>query len=283
MRDLMPHWSVGNTMFLQSRKKSTPCEATRKKNRTGRWKRLKRGQLLRHAGLEIDSKSATWKKLSAPIQLGEWIQARNQLTEWINAEDNLEARVGRARMNQHLRDWDAVQDDLERASEINASDPRVKNFGPIITENKKIEELNEQVKKSPRDPATWIARATELTRQQQFESALEDIDTALNLDPDSLRLAIEKAHLLWQLGHPIPDDPGVRISETWTRDKEKFPSAFEAAEASLETLGGLDARVAQQPENVEVYLERGELLNRLGQFSLAIRDFTRALEIDEKL
>jgi tetratricopeptide (TPR) repeat protein len=150
-----------------------------------------------------------------------------------------------------------------------------------MIQEKKIDELNDRVNKSPRDPAAWIARATELTRQQQFEAALEDIDHALNLDPDSVRLAIERAHLLWQLGHSIPDDPGVRISENWTRDKEKFPSAFEAVEGSLETLGGLDARVAQQPENIEVYLERGELLQHLGQFNLAIRDFTRALEIDE--
>jgi len=185
-------------------------------------------------------------------------------------------------MNQQLRDWDAAQQDLERAREINPSDPQVKNFGPIMGENKKIEELNEQVEKSPRDPATWIARATELTRQQQFQAALEDIDHALNLDPDSVRLAIEKAHLLWQLQQSIPDDPGVLVSENWTRDKDKFPSAFEAAEASLETLGGLDARIAQQPENVEAYLERGDLLNHLGQFGLAIRDFTRALEIDSR-
>jgi tetratricopeptide (TPR) repeat protein len=238
---------------------------------------------LRHPDLDIDSRRASWRKLaSAHAKLGQWIEARDRLTEWIKAEDNLEARVQRARMNQQLRDWDAAQQDLERAREINPSDPQVKNFGPIMGENKKIEELNEQVEKSPRDPATWIARATELTRQQQFQAALEDIDHALNLDPDSVRLAIEKAHLLWQLQQSIPDDPGVLVSENWTRDKDKFPSAFEAAEASLETLGGLDARIAQQPENVEAYLERGDLLNHLGQFSLAIRDFTRALEIDSR-
>ncbi len=237
---------------------------------------------LRHPDLDIDSRRATWRKLSqAHAALGQWIEARDQLTEWIKAEDNIEARVRRARMNQQLRDWDAARQDFERAREINPSDPRVKNFGPIMGEDKKIDELNDQVNKSPRDPAAWIARATELTRQQQFQAALEDIDHALNLAPDSVRLAIEKAHLLWQLQQSIPDDPGVRISESWTQDKEKFAPAFEAAEVSLETLGALDARIAQQPENMEVYLARGELLHRLGQFSLAIRDFTRALEIDE--
>ena len=178
---------------------------------------------LRHPDLDIDSRRATWRKLAyAHAKLGQWIEARDRLTEWINAGDNVEARVQRARMNQQLRDWDAAQKDLERARGINPSDPQVKNFGPIMKEDKKIEELNEQVEKSPRDPATWIARATELTRQQQFQAALEDIDHALNLAPDSIRLAIDKAHLLWQLGHSIPDDPGVRISETWTRDKEKL-------------------------------------------------------------
>ena len=62
-------------------------------------------------------------------------------------------------MNQQLRDWDAAQQDLERAREINPSDPQVKNFGPIMGENKKIEELNEQVEKSPRDPATFAGVA----------------------------------------------------------------------------------------------------------------------------
>jgi class 3 adenylate cyclase/tetratricopeptide (TPR) repeat protein/tRNA A-37 threonylcarbamoyl transferase component Bud32 len=228
----------------------------------------------------VQERVRTWTKLAQAYgQLGQWEQARNVLSDWIRAQDSVHARILRATANQQLRDWDAARDDLEFAEKTDPSNSEVKNF-PRIKDLRAIEVLNERVNKTPRDPAAWVARARELEKNRKFESALEDINHALNLDPDSTRLAVEKAYLLWQLNRPIPNALKVRPSVTWTRNEAEFLSAHERFEAELEELGALDSSARVDGQSLDSYLLRGNKLAQMHQYSLAIGDYNRVLVVD---
>ena len=241
-------------------------------------------QYLADPKLTAEERKQTWKKLAvAHATLGQWLDARDRLTDWIKLEDNALARVRRAKANQARRDCDAAREDLEAARKMDPGNPEVKNFGPLV-DCGAVEKLNERVRKSPNDPSAWLARAMAWAREQQFALALEDLERARNSDPDSVRVWLEQAHLSWQLEQPIPKESGIRVSAKWKRAGDPgYAMAFAGAEREMEKLGTLDAACAQQPGEARPYLERAAFLHLIGQPALAIRDFTRALEIDDRL
>ncbi len=237
---------------------------------------------LREPSVSLDDRKGLWKKLAtADGDLGRWNEARDHLTRWIAASDNVEARVLRAKASQHLRDWDAAAQDIVWAQKAAPDDPAIKSFGPIVA-GPSVDALNASVRRNPRDPAAWLARATELTKDRQFEAALDDIDHAQSLAPDAARLAIDKAHLLWQLERPLSEPPVVRVPESWTRDAAGFAKAFEAMQPDLDALSAIDSRIAQNASDAQLFIERGDRLLRLEQWAMAAEDFTRALELENR-
>jgi tetratricopeptide (TPR) repeat protein len=227
---------------------------------------------LASAGRSLDERRATWRKLAgAHAELGQWKEARDRLTEWLSAEVTFEALIRRAAANRNLRDWDAARRDFEAAKNLNPSDPAVTNFGPLA-DAARLDELNARIEQAPRDPAAWLARATELARQRSFAAALEDIGHAQDLDPDALRLALERAHLLWQLGQPLPETPPLQPADDWTRDATKYAAAFSARQPLLEALSAADAHVKAAPATAAPYLERAAVLERLHQDAAAQAD-----------
>ena len=137
---------------------------------------------------------------------------------------------------------------------MDPSNPEVKNFGPVMGAST-TDDLDERIRKFPGDPAGWLARALTLTRELQFPAALGDIEHARNLNPDSVRLWIEEAHLHWQLTQPIPKESGIRVSNSWKRGKDpQFLAAFEATRREMDTLGKLDTVCAEQSDKALPYL-----------------------------
>lgn len=240
-------------------------------------------QYLAEPKLTAEERKQTWKKLAAAhAGLGQWLEARERLTEWIKLEDNAVARVRRAKANQADRDFEAARQDLEVATRMDPSNPEVKNFGPIV-EAASIDKLNERIQKSPNDSSAWLARAIFLTRERQFNAALEDVEHARDQAPDSVRVWLEQAHLMWQLEQPITKESGIHVPASWKRGNDpQFVPAFEAAQREMEKLGALDAACAEQ-QGEAPYLERAKFLRLIGQPALAIRDFTSALEKDDRL
>ncbi len=195
-------------------------------------------------GMSVDARREIWRKLATRnAALKQWVDVRDWYTKWIDAEENLDALIGRAKAFVQLHDWDAARLDYERARMKDPSDARVKNFGALPS-GPTLDTLYAELDADPRDPARWLALATELTRQRDFSAALEGIDHAIDLNPDSMRLAIEKAHLLWQLNQSIPPELNVQKMKNWTRDAAKFPAAFVELKEQLDRLGAADARIS---------------------------------------
>jgi tetratricopeptide (TPR) repeat protein len=212
------------------------------------------------------------------MALGQWDVARDYLTEWIKSEDNIKARIQRARVFEELRDWAGATKDIDRAREIDPAYPELRKFSSAPAQST-IQNLDALIAESPRDAKRWQARATELTRLRRFKAALEDIEKARNLEPDSVRLMLDQAHLLWQLQRPIPPELQVQPSETWTSEEATFPAAFDAMQSDLNALSQVDAKVQETPDQPALYLERNALLIRLHQTALAEKDSQRASQL----
>jgi len=245
---------------------------------------------LRDAEVDAQGRKSTWQKMAdAAIALGEWEQAKDFLTQWIKAEDNITARIQRAKVYRELRDWQGESRDVERARELDPHDARLKEFratvAPATVTPDKIEELGALIAQSPREAKLWQARATELARLGRFQSALEDIEKARGLDSDSVRLMLDEGHLLWQLQRDIPPELMVRPSEAWVRwasDQGRFSAALEAMQKELGALSELDAKLLAAPDEAALYIERSALLSRLGQQALAEKDSQKAKELQSQ-
>ena len=235
---------------------------------------------LKHPKLDLTAKKATWRKLTAAYEsLEQWEQARNLYNDWITSDDGLEPRALRANAHAQLRDWDNRDRDIEWLQQNHPDAAETKAIEKLA-DHKSIEEWNDFIRKSSRDPRGYLERAVALARERQFKPALEDIEIARKLDSESARLKIEEAHLRWQLEQQIPDDLGVVAVSQWTRDAQKFPGAFATLQRRLSSLSAIETRMSGEPQKAGSFLERGELLAHIEQHALAIQDFTTALEID---
>ena len=230
--------------------------------------------------IDLQQRTQTWAKLAdAYGRLGQWEQARSVLNEWIRAQDNVHARMLRARANQQLRNWEAVRDDLDFARRTDPSNAEVKSFGPIVDDAQTIDLISQRIRKTPRDATAWIARAHELTKYRQFQAALEDIEHARNLDPDSISLRIEKVYLLSQMHESIPRELEVMDSPGWSPGRTPSTADLQVFLHQLDELRELDARVQAQPSDPSLYLARGKRLAQLGHHLLGIRDFTKCMTV----
>jgi len=166
--------------------------------------------------LTSDERERTWEKLArASASLGQWIEAQVFLTDWITNRDNVHARLLRAKARRGLRDWQAAQQDLDRARELAPNSPEVKSFPPIVAASL-IAPLDAKIQRSPRDADAWLERARVLMTAKEFEAALSDAQNALKLMPDSVEALEVRAEINSALN---------RIAEADRRRAEELKAA----------------------------------------------------------
>src|SRR5262249_31208270 len=119
--------------------------------------------------------------------------------------------------------------------------------------NKAADEENELGLKAPTNTELdWIARGLS-ERRTQPERALEDLDEALRLNPDSLSAMRNKALVLSNMPGRLP-----------------------------EAISVLDEALSRFPESVLARTARGTLLARQGKRDLAVKDAEESLRLDSQ-
>jgi tetratricopeptide (TPR) repeat protein len=212
-----------------------------------------------------------------------WEDHANYRTKAIAAQDSAGRRVARAIAFLRLHKWDAAYADMAKANKMDATDSGVKEWLPQFELLQgflpQIKSLDAQIAKSPNDSTTaglLLERARVFTLAGRPLLALDDAQSALKLQPASMRARIQTAEALLDTGRP-EDAAKLQVNDKLTRAKDKHVS-----EEILRRLGAIDALFVQDPKDVHALIARADNLALLKQFTLALTDAQAAIAIDDK-
>jgi tetratricopeptide (TPR) repeat protein len=106
--------------------------------------------------------------------------------------------------------------------------------------------------------------------------ALDDVQRALKLQPESMRARIQTAEALLDVDR-LDDAAKLEVGRDLRRGEDKHVS-----EQALRELGALDTRLLGNPKDSEALTARSKTLKELRQFTLALADARAALAINDK-
>ena len=219
-----------------------------------------------------------WANLCATQE--RWEDHAGFRTKAIAAQDSATRRVARAIAFLRLHKWDAAYADMAKANKMDATDSEVKEWLPQFERLQaflpQIKALDAQIAKSPRDAGLLLERARIFTLAGRPLLALDDVQRALKLQPESMRARIQTAEALLDVDR-VDDAAKLEVGRDLRRGEDKHVS-----EQVLRELGALDIRLLGNPKDSEALTARSTILRELRQFTLALADARAALAINDK-
>lgn len=148
-------------------------------------------------------------------------------------------------------------------------------------------DLNEAVKRNPRDAAALVQRGVVRLDHEEPEEALADFDLAQRIspgDPDVLIGRAQAYHALGRTTKALADlDRAIQI-EPNSSEACEVRGAVLAEEGDFEdALEALNEAVRLKPDRSQTYLRRGVVRYDLGQFDWAVADLNEAIRLDPGL
>lgn len=138
--------------------------------------------------------------------------------------------------------------------------------------------------------AYWYAERGRINiDQKQYEQAIQDLSTAIALDPcsevyasraDAYSQQGQYSKALVDLNSAI--EISQRLSEPITWDSYYYQRAniYNKLEQYEEAIQDYTQAIAIYPDRYEAYQKRGETYAKLGEFSLAYRDWTEGVHLE---
>jgi tetratricopeptide (TPR) repeat protein len=209
-----------------------------------------------------------------------WEDHAGYRTKAIAAQDSVARRVARAIAFLRLYKWDAAYADMAKANKMDATNPEVKEWLPqferLQASLPQIKALDTQIAQSPNDAGLLLERARIFTLAGRPLLALDDVQRALKLQPESMRARIQTAEALLDVDR-VDDAAKLEVGRDLRRGEDKHVS-----EQALRELGALDTRLLGNPKDSEMLTARSKILRELRQFTLALADARAALAINDK-
>lgn len=150
--------------------------------------------------------------------------------------------------------------------------------------DKAIENYNKAIEIDSTCALAYNNRGYSYYQQKEYEKALNDYDKALLLNPKLKIASDNRTQLLAELEGKKEFEDLVKASEEQT-NSYKFYFNLGMAEARLgkykEAKEAYNKSIELKPDYAPVYLFRGILEHGEGNFELAAKDYTLAIEIDE--
>ncbi len=206
-----------------------------------------------------------------------WREAEAVWGALLALEERPHALVQRAICRRHLHRWTEAAADLHRARELAPDDPLVQRWWQRSEKLTRvlgaIRELDRQIAVSPRDAILRTERALLLLRAEEPELALEDTAAATEAAPTSMRPKLLHALALRAAGQE------KEAAATGVRTTLHLDSLTPDL---LETFSRLDAEIATEGANPELFVTRAWHLNEIGQPELALSDAETAARLDPR-
>ncbi|MFL6526606.1 MAG: tetratricopeptide repeat protein [Chthoniobacterales bacterium] len=204
-----------------------------------------------------------------------WTEAEKAWARVVATRDSAVARVNHALSLRHLKKWEEALAELHQAQKLAADDPEVLRatglFDRIAKVLDEIRELDARLLLTPQDFSLLADRALLLLRAGDPELALDDAQSAATLAPAAVRPKLFEAIALVGVGRADQCEKlGV---ETFIRLEALKPEF-------LETVSRLDADIAADSNNAELYVARAWQLNDIAQPRLALHNAQTALQFE---
>ena len=209
-----------------------------------------------------------------------WADHAAYRSKAIAAQDTAARRVSRACAFLRLHKWDAAYADMAKANKMDATDSDVKEWLPQFERLQpflaRIKPLDAQITKSPNNVALLLDRARLFTLAGRPLLALDDADRSFKIQPACMRARIQTAEALIDVGR-ADDAAKLDVSKDLVRGNDRL-----ITDDVLRELDVLDARLQQNPKDIDALVARAKVLGQLRQFTLSLADANAAVAIDDK-
>lgn len=148
---------------------------------------------------------------------------------------------------------------------------------------KGIELYTKAIKMAPEENHGYFNRGQGFEKLEKYEEALSDFNKCISLDPDCLSFYESSAVVLGKMG--LYDEAADCMQKS--RKLTKYPYQTEYIRSFKnqmkrleEACSEVNAKIQKNPDNAIFYHEKGQILNELGEYYPAIRQFQKALELN---
>jgi tetratricopeptide (TPR) repeat protein len=195
-----------------------------------------------------------------------------------------------------LRRYEDAVDSLDRGIQIEPDNGSYWEFrGNALSSLKRYEEAiisyDKAIAIDSNDDSVWFHKSFALSQLGRYEEALIGYDKAVEINPTEHRAWFQRFSILFQLGryeeatdsykralNINPNDPDIpRMPKEVLETPE---SVREIVGNWHEFLESCDRNLEVKPDDVEMWCQRGIVLNLLARHEQAIASFDRALAID---
>jgi tetratricopeptide (TPR) repeat protein len=178
----------------------------------------------------------------------------------------------------HLHQWDAANAAIQKANNLDATDPTVQQWLPrlelLAQSLPRIKELDGQLAAKPKDPEPLLDQAAVFSEIGQPSLALSNAKRALGLAPGSVRARIQAGEAQLDLGHP-DEAAKFKVGHDLPRGDDGHVTPQALRELQLR-----DEAVLKNPGKPGPLAARSKTLRGLNQYVLALDDARAALRLD---
>lgn len=153
------------------------------------------------------------------------------------------------------------------------------NAGNVQSHFEQIEKLSEKIKQQPADADLYFARAIEFETVQDYNSALEDLNRAIDIN-GNLALAY---FLRGNVRIKIMEVEANTVSEN--KDEKNQPAFQNKTDEKnklnmLKVLEDYDKVIALNPDFTFVYYNKGNFLANQKDYRASVSNYSKAIELD---
>ncbi len=215
----------------------------------------------------------------------------------------MNAYLLRAEINYNLGHYQSTIKDIDKAFSI---DPQKSKYmskyyllrGKAYRKINDLEAAKKDVDKTitikEKNPEAYYERAKLYSRNKKYREALQDMNKAIELNPDKAEYFAERARIKQVLFKPLPgtssfesilSDINAAIAlnaDNYDYYAFRFRLMKEEKTDSEKLIKDVSSIISRFPDHIDMYVERGILLMNDYKYQDAIKDFTRALEMNDK-
>jgi tetratricopeptide (TPR) repeat protein/serine/threonine protein kinase len=257
------------------------------------------------AAIDLDPNDAlAWSNRGAAcIYLKRWDQTIADCSKAIELDRNFaHAWVNRSNAYFNKKSFDKARDDAEQAIKLDPNeakqwDCRGHAYSGLGKWEEALASFTKSVKLDDKQATAWAGRARAHAAVKQYEQAAADYSRVIALDPKDAaafdaRGALYHQHL-HQEDRALADfDKAVALDDkmmlAWLgrgliyRQREQWQESLRDLSRFLELAANTAAKV-EKVDMAGIWFQRGICHDRLGHPDKALRDFSKALDLDPKL